>query len=85
MPEDKLVPLRDIAVEQVKPAVQIVGVAVDAHGAGGVASGVTAAHIVADFLNAEVGDQVLNQFGGTIAAVFVITALAAVRVGYDSG
>ena len=85
MPEDKLRPLGDVAVEQVKPAVQIVGVAVDAHGAGGVAGGIAAAHIVADLLDAEVGDQILNQFWGTVAAVFVIAALAALRVGYDSG
>ena len=55
------------------------------HGAGGVAGGIAAAHIVADLLDAEVGDQILNQFWGTIAAVFVIAALAALWVGYDSG
>ena len=85
MPEDKLGPLRDVTVEQVKPAVQVIGMAVDAHGAGGIASGVAAAHIVTDLLDTEVGDQVLNQFWGTVAAVFVIAALAALRVGYDSG
>ena len=85
MPEDKLWPLRDVTVEQVKSAVQIVGVAVDAHGAGGVAGGIAAAHIVADLLDAEVGNQILNQFWRTVAAVFVIAALTTLRVGYDGG
>ena len=85
MPENELRPLRDVAVEQIEAAVQVVGVAVDAHVAGGIASGIAAAHIVADLLDAEVGNQILNQFWRTVAAVFVIAALTALRVGYDSG
>ena len=85
MPENKLGPLRDIAVEQVEAAMEVVGMAGDSHIGGSVSGGIAAAHIVADLLDAEVGDQILNQFWGTVAAVFVIAALAALRVGYDSG
>ena len=83
VPEDELRPLRDIAVQQVKPAMQVVGVAVDAHGTGSVAGGVAAAHIVADLLNTKMGNQILNQFRGAVAAVLIIATLAALRVGYD--
>ena len=72
-------------MQQVKPAVQIVGMAVDAHGAGSVAGGVAAAHVVADLLYPEMGNQILDQFRGAVAAVLIIAALAAFRVGYDSG
>lgn len=63
MPENELGPLRNIAVEQVEAAVEVVGVAGDPHAGGGVSGGIASAHIVADLLGVEVGDQVLDQPG----------------------
>ena len=42
-----------------------------------VAGGVAAAHIVADLLNTKMGNQILNQFRGAVAAVLIIATLAA--------
>ena len=72
-------------MQQVKSAVQIVGVTADPHGACGISSCVAAAHIVADVLHPKVGNQVLDQSGGAVAPVAVVAALASFRVRYNRG
>ena len=64
---------------------QIVGVAADPHASCGISSRVATAHIVADVLHPKVGDQVLDQLWGTVAAVAVVAALASFRVRYNCG
>ena len=85
MPENELRPLRDVAVEQIEAAVQVVGVADDSHTGGRVSGGVAPAHVVADLMGMEMSNQVGNQFWGTVASVLVISAGPPVRIGHDGG
>ena len=85
MPEDELRALLNVGVQQVKPAVQIVGMADDPHGACGIGGSIAAAHIVTDLMQPEMGDQIFDQFGGAVAAVAIVSALSPLRIGYDAG
>lgn len=78
-------PLRDVAAEQIKAAVQAAGMAGDPHTGGRVSSGIASAHAVADFVRVEMGDQAGNQFWGTDAPVLAAAAGPPVRIGCDAG
>ena len=84
MPEYELRPFWNFGVQQVKPAVQIVGMTGDPHGAGSIPSGVAASHIVTDFMWLKVSNEILNQFWRTVAAVAVISALPPLRIRYNA-
>ena len=75
----------DVGMQEIKPAVQVVSMADDPHSPGGISGSIAAAHIVADFMRPEVGYQIFNQFGGAVAAVAVVAALASFRVRYNCG
>jgi len=71
-------------MEQVKSAVQIICPALDSFCGGRVPCGVAATHVIADFLDFKMVYQILNEFRGTVAPVFIVAALAAFRIGYDA-
>jgi len=71
-------------MEQVKSTVQIIGPALNSFCGGGIPCSIAAAHVIADFLDLKMVNQILNEFWGTIAPVFIVAALAAFRIGYDA-
>ena len=85
MPENELRPLLDVGMQEIKPAVQVVSMADDPHSPGGISGSIAAAHIVTDLMRPERGDQILDQFGGAVAAVAIVSALSPLRIGYDAG
>lgn len=72
-------------MQQIEPAVQVIGVADDPLGASSISGGVAAAHVVTDLMRSEVGDQIFDQLWGAVTAVSVISSLSSLRIGNDAG
>ena len=84
MPEYKFRPLRNIAVHNIEPAVQVVKMTADTGFIGRRFGCAASAHIIADLFGLKEPDKILDQLWRAVSAVSVVTAVAAIRIGNNA-
>ena len=84
MPEYKFRPLRNIAVHNIEPAVQVVKMTADTGFIGRRFGCSASAHIIADLFGLKEPDKILDQLWRAVSAVSVVTAVAALRIGNNA-